>query len=71
MGRRDRFFSMARAALDVADEMVLTGGDDRETFKQLMIERVLTSVEDSVDTENLDYLIGKLQKVEPSAASAP
>ncbi|MBV1901524.1 MAG: DUF2336 domain-containing protein [Kordiimonadaceae bacterium] len=66
-----QFFSMARAALDVADEMVLTGGDDRETFKQLMIERVLTSVEDSVDTENLDYLIGKLQKVEPSAASAP
>ncbi|MBL4836941.1 MAG: DUF2336 domain-containing protein [Kordiimonadaceae bacterium] len=66
-----QFFSMARAALDVADEMVLTGGDDRETFKQLMIERVLTSVEDSVDTENLDYLTGKLQKVEPSAASAP
>lgn len=55
-----QFLAIARAALEVADEMVLTGGDDRERFKQLMIERVLTAVEDEVDTENLDYLIGKL-----------
>lgn len=55
---------MTRAALEVAEEMLETGGDDREMVKQLMIERVLTTVEDSVDTENLDYLIGKLQKVE-------
>jgi len=55
---------MARAALEVADEMVRTGGDDRDMFKQLMIERVLTAVEDDVDTESLDYLIGKLKRVE-------
>jgi len=61
-----QFISIARAALDVADEMVLTGGDDREQFKQLMIERVLTTVEDTVDTENLDYLIGKLQATDNS-----
>ncbi len=59
-----QFLPMTRTALDVADEMVATGGDDREIFKQLMIERVLTAVEDNVDTENLDYLIGKLRKVE-------
>lgn len=59
-----QFLPMARAALEVADEMLETGGDDREMIKQLMIERVLTTVEDAVDTENLDYLIGKLQKVE-------
>jgi uncharacterized protein (DUF2336 family) len=57
---------MARAALEVADEMVRTGGDDRDMFKQLMIERVLTAVEDDVDTESLDYLIGKLKRVETS-----
>lgn len=61
---------MARAALDVADEMVRTGGDNRDMFKQLMIERVLTAVEDSVDTENLDYLIGKLGPVSDNGASA-
>lgn len=55
-----QFLPMARAALDVADEMLETGTDDRETYKKLMIERVLTAVEDDVDTENLDYLIGKL-----------
>lgn len=55
-----QFLNMARAALDVSAEMVETGGDDRDTYKKLMIERVLTQVEDEVDTENLDYLIGKL-----------
>ncbi len=55
-----QFLNMARAALDVSSEMIETGGDDRETYKKLMIERVLTQVEDEVDTENLDYLIGKL-----------
>jgi len=59
-----QFLNMARAALQVADEMIITGGDDREQFKQLMIERVLTTIEDDVDTDNLDYLIGKLQRVE-------
>lgn len=61
---------MARAALEVADEMMRTGGDNRDMFKQLMIERVLTAVEDEVDTENLDYLIGKLQKVEEGNTDA-
>lgn len=66
-----QFLNMARAALQVADEMMETGGDDPEMFKQLMIERVLTAIEDEVDTENLDYLIGKLRKVEvPEHVSA-
>ncbi|TNE66533.1 MAG: DUF2336 domain-containing protein [Alphaproteobacteria bacterium] len=54
---------VARAALDVAEETVKTGGDDRELLRQLIIERVLTATENDIDTENLDYLIGKLQKV--------
>jgi len=67
-----QFLNMARAALDVSAEMVATGGDDRDTYKKLMIERVLTQVEDEVDTENLDYLIGKLGTVSsgPMAHSA-
>jgi uncharacterized protein (DUF2336 family) len=65
-----QFLPMARAALEVADEMLETGGDDRELIRQLMIERVLTAVENDVDTENLDYLIGKLQKVEAKDSDA-
>lgn len=55
---------MVNAALDVAVEMRSTGGDDPAMFKQLMIERVLTAVENDIDTDNLDYLIGKLKPVE-------
>jgi len=55
------YLHIARCALEVSEEMSLTGGDDREMFKQLMIERVLTTVEDDVDVDNLDYLVGKLK----------
>lgn len=51
---------MTRTALQVAAEMTVTSGDDREHFKQVMIERVLTTCEDNFDTDNLDYFIGKL-----------
>lgn len=65
-----QFLSMARAALDISEEMVETGGDDRDTYRKLMIERVLTQIEDDIDTENLDYLIGKLGSAHTSSASA-
>ena len=51
---------MTRTALEVAAEMTVTSGDDREHFKQVMIERVLTTCEDDFDSDNLDYFIGKL-----------
>lgn len=65
-----QFLAMARAALDVSSEMVETGGDDRDMYKKLMIERVLTQVEDEIDTENLDYLIGKLGSVHAGGTPA-
>lgn len=65
-----QFLTMARAALDISEEMVETGGDDRETYRKLMIERVLTQIEDDIDTENLDYLIGKLGSTHASPAPA-
>ncbi len=66
-----QFLVMARAALDLSTEMLETGGDDRETYRKLMIERVLTRIEDEIDTENLDYLIGKLGSADVgSSASA-
>ena len=65
-----QFLTMARAALDISQEMVETGGDDRDTYRKLMIERVLTQIEDDIDTENLDYLIGKLGSSHANSASA-
>jgi uncharacterized protein (DUF2336 family) len=61
------YLAIAKCALDVADEMNMTAGDNKEMFRQLMIERVLTTVEDDVDMENFDYLIGKLNTVEYAA----
>ncbi len=57
------YVTIARAAVDVAYETQSTAGDDRELLRQLIIERVLTAVEDQVDGDNLDYLIGKLHRV--------
>ncbi|WP_138379940.1 DUF2336 domain-containing protein [Luteithermobacter gelatinilyticus] len=51
---------LIRAALDVAKDMSVSAGEDRERFRSRMIERVLTYCENDVDPENLDYFITKL-----------
>ena len=65
-----QFLVVARAALDISQEMLTTGGDDRDVYKKLMIERVLTQIEDDIDTENLDYLIAKLSSKSNAAQAA-
>lgn len=49
-----------QVALEVAAEMRTTGSDDRQRFRQVMIERVVTRFEDGFDADNLDYFIAKL-----------
>lgn len=50
-------------ALEVAVEAEYNGLEhDRERFAASVIERVLTSVEDNIDSENLDYLLEKLRR---------
>lgn len=51
---------IARIGVAIAREMGLTAGDDREAFRKVMIERVLTQIDEELDGENLDYLVGKL-----------
>ncbi|MFZ5609133.1 MAG: DUF2336 domain-containing protein [Pseudomonadota bacterium] len=55
-----KLLPLARVALDVAEEMLLHSRDDREKFRTVMLERVITHFEDEFDTENLDYFISKL-----------
>lgn len=66
----ENLIRIARTALVVAEEMNLTAGDDRETFRNVMIERVLTQHEEDFDgdPDNFDYLIGKLGRAEKKAA---
>lgn len=58
---------IARIGVTTAEELRLTSGDDRETFRKVMIERVLTQVDEEIDADNLDYLVGKLGKKKRAA----
>lgn len=53
-----------RVAVDVIHETDFDGGEhDRERFARRVIERVLTQYQ-SMDVADLDYLLGKLKKLE-------
>ena len=51
---------ITRIGACIAREMSVTGGDDRDLFRKVMIERVLTQLDEDIDGENFDYLIAKL-----------
>lgn len=51
---------VARTALQAIEELELMTDGDRQTLRQLMIERVLTQFEEGMDPENLDYFIAKI-----------
>jgi len=53
---------VARIGVTIAEETAGTAGDDRQTFRKVMIERFLTQIDEDIDAENFDYLIGKLGK---------
>lgn len=59
-GLPKRMLAVCEAALAAAADMQLSGSEDRERFRQVMIERVLTQFEDNFDPDNLDYFIAKL-----------
>lgn len=55
------FLEIARTAVQVSKELQYDGTPgDRERFAERMIERVVTWFEGGFETENIDYLIGKL-----------
>lgn len=66
-GLSKKMLKVCRAALDVAVDMRLNSGDDRERFRQVMIERVLTRFGEGLDPENLDYFIAKLGRTAKAA----
>ncbi|WP_439815876.1 DUF2336 domain-containing protein [Zavarzinia sp. CC-PAN008] len=68
----ESLFPLVTTAIRVAQETeMLPGGDaDREHFRALMIERVVTNFESGYDGTNIDYLIAKLGSGSPGQATA-
>lgn len=56
----EEMVELAQVALDVSSEMDVHSSDDREKFRTVMMERVLTHFEEDFDAENLDYFISKM-----------
>ncbi len=59
-GMPESLFKMIVIGVAIGEELTETGGDDRERFRQVMIERVVTQLDQDLDADHLDYLIGKL-----------
>lgn len=62
----------AQIAMEVIHETEYDGGpDDRERYKCRVLERILTQFDGlgAIGSENLDYLIGKLGKLQPATTA--
>jgi len=65
------FLAMSRIALLVSRDLEHDGSAaDRRRIARLVIERVVTSLENAPETDNLDYLIGRLARLEDAALAA-
>jgi uncharacterized protein (DUF2336 family) len=65
------FYAMARTALVVSRDLEHDGSAaDRRRIARLVIERVVSSLDNVPETENLDYLIGKLAQLQEAPLAA-
>lgn len=63
-GFPEALYPAFRVAVDIVGETEFDGGEhDRERFARRVIERILTKHQD-IDSSDLDYLLGKLKKLE-------
>ena len=69
-GHAVTLFTRGRTPNHWGSAVALLTGDDRDRFRQLMIERVLTQFEAGFDPDNLDYFIAKLGGAHAPAAIA-
>ncbi|QCI80108.1 DUF2336 domain-containing protein [Hankyongella ginsenosidimutans] len=59
-GLSDRMVDVARAAIDIAEELQYSQPEDRHEYQKRMLERLLTFFEDDFDGADIDYFIGKI-----------
>ena len=73
-GLPNSHYPAARAAIDVARETEYDGGEnDRERYARRMIERILTQYGDlgvDFDSDDLEYLLGKMGQLPADSLSA-
>jgi uncharacterized protein (DUF2336 family) len=58
-GMPPKMLPIARVALGAVADLSLSIGDDRQVYRQMVLERVLTTCEEAMG-DDLDYLIAKL-----------
>lgn len=66
-GLSDRMVDVARAAIDIAEELQYSQPEDRHEYQKRMLERLLTFFEDDFDGADIDYFIGKISDKPQSA----
>lgn len=55
-----KLLEVALVALELASDMKLDGRDDREQFRAVMLDRVLTKLGETQDVDSIDFLMRKM-----------
>lgn len=62
-------FNLARIALAAAEELTATHGEDRASYQEMMLERVMTAFVDEIEEQDLDYFIARMAGTRTGQAS--
>jgi uncharacterized protein (DUF2336 family) len=68
-GMSPSMLNVARVALNAVNDLNFNAGDDRDIYRKMVVERVLTTCEEGVG-DDLDYLIAKLSGRAPAQRTA-
>lgn len=60
IGVDKRMFEISMVALDLSADLKLDSRDDREHFRSVMLDRVLTKLGETKDVDSLDFLMKKI-----------
>ncbi|MEM7569474.1 MAG: DUF2336 domain-containing protein [Pseudomonadota bacterium] len=60
LGVDKKMFEIALVALDLSKDLKLDSRDDREHFRSVMLDRVLTKLGETQDVDSLDFLMRKI-----------
>lgn len=67
IGVDKKMFDISMVALDLAKDLKLDSRDDREHFRSVMLDRVLTKLGETKDVDSLDFLMRKINEPQRAA----
>jgi len=68
IGVSKKMLDVSLVALDLSKDMTLDTRDDREQFRSVMLDRVLTKLGETQDVDSIDFLMRKMATGEKRAA---